>query len=471
MMESVLNILSKKKFSKYTKLILLTSDIFFLNTMYLLSYILRFGDLDRLSFKEPKLILILSNIFWIGISYNVKFYKLIRIEKFYKHFIKTTKVFILHFFLISLLIVYLKLNEISRLHIFYFYILSFFIIIFFRYFFILLLKKIRIKGYNFRKVLFIGYNHTTKQIRQFINSDLSFGYKIMGYFDAEKTDLDIDYLGKFDQSINYIKLNKIDEIYISMSDKEIYYINEIISISEKLMIRIKIVPNLNQYSIYRKMTVDYYNNTPLLLLLKEPLEDPIKEAGKRFFDILFSLLIIILIYPWLIFIISIVVKLSSKGPVFFKQLRTGMNGKEFYCYKFRTMRINSISEEKQANKNDIRITRVGKILRKSNLDEFPQFLNVLLGQMSIVGPRPHMLKHTEDFTKIKDNYLARHYVKPGITGWAQVNGYRGETKTDEDVIKRVEYDIWYIENWSFFLDIKIIWLTIWNMLKGEKNAY
>ena len=255
-----------------------------------------------------------------------------------------------------------------------------------------------------------------------------------------------------------------------MSNKDIEYINTIISLSEKLMIRIKIVPNLKQYSIYRKMSVDYYNETPVLLLLKEPLENPINELIKRVFDIIFSLLIIIAILPWLIPIISILIKISSKGPIFFKQLRTGMDNKEFYCYKFRTMKLNSKSGTLQASINDARITKIGRLLRKTNLDEFPQFINVFLGQMSIVGPRPHMLKHTKDFSDITDNYLIRHYVKPGITGWAQVNGYRGETKTNEDIIKRVNHDIWYIENWAFLLDLKIIWLTIYNMLRGEENA-
>ena len=470
-MESVLNSLSKKKFSKYTKLILFISELFLLNSMYFISFFLRFGEIDRLSLKEPKLILILANIFWVGISYNVKFYKLVRIEKFQTQLIKTTKVFIVHIFLIAILIVSLKLNEVSRLRILYYYSLSYISILIFRYYFILLIKKIRSKGYNYRKVLFIGYNETTNQINQFLNANLSFGYKIIGYFNSKQSDNKIDYLGGFEKSIEYIKQHKIDEIYISMSDKEINYINEIISISEKLMIRIKIIPNLNQYSIYRKMSVDYYNNTPVLLLLKEPLEDPVKEVSKRLFDMFFSLFIIIFIYPWLIVLIAILIKTSSRGPVFFKQLRTGMDGKNFYCYKFRTMTLNGKSDEKQASENDTRITKIGKILRKSNLDEFPQFLNVLIGQMSIVGPRPHMLKHTKDFTEIKENYLIRHYVKPGITGWAQVNGYRGETKTKEDVIKRVEYDIWYIENWDFLLDLKIIWLTVWNMIKGEKNAY
>jgi len=470
-MENVLNSLSKKKFSKYTTLILVTSELVLLNLSYYCSFLLKFGDLDRLELKEPKLILVLSNIFWIGISVNLKYYKLIRIEKFYHQLIKTAKVFFLHIFLVTILIVGLKLTDVSRLRILYFYLVAFFTIVLFRYLFIKSLQIIRTKGYNYRNVLFIGYSEATNKIIQFLSSNLSFGYKIIGYFNNNQSNTQINYLGDFEKSMDYIKNNKIDEIYISMSDKDIEYINQIISIAEKLMIRIKIIPNLNQYSIFRKMNVDYYNETPVLLLLKEPLEDPIKELSKRAFDVIFSLIIILFVLPWLVPIISMLIAITSRGPIFFKQLRTGMDGKDFFCYKFRTMTINTTSDYEQATMHDSRITKIGKILRKSNLDEFPQFLNVFFGQMSIVGPRPHMLKHTKDFTEIKDNYLIRHYVKPGITGWAQVNGYRGETKTKNDVIKRVEFDIWYIENWAFFLDMKIIWLTIKNMLLGDKNAY
>ena len=470
-MEVILNRLSKNKFSKYTSILLLISELVLLNSSYFLSFFIKFGNLERLVLKEPQLILFLSNIFWIGISINFKFYKLIRIEKFHKQFIKVSKIFFLHIFIVTVLIVGLKLTEVSRLRILYFYTLSFFLIIGFRYLFIEFLKKIRAKGYNFRCVLFIGYNESTGKIVQFLNSNLSFGYKLMGYFNKEENNRQISYLGNFQKSLEFIQNNKIDEIYISMSDKDIDYINKIISIAEKLMIRIKIVPNLNQYSIFRKMYVDYYNETPLLLLLKEPLEDPLKEISKRIFDLFFSLLIITIIFPWLIPCISLLILFSSKGPVFFKQLRTGMDGKNFYCYKFRSMTLNSLSDNKQATINDSRITKIGKFLRKSNLDEFPQFINVLLGQMSIVGPRPHMLKHTKDFSEIQDNYLVRHYVKPGITGWAQVNGYRGETKTKEDIIYRVEHDIWYIENWTFILDLKIILKTIINTFKGEVKAY
>jgi putative colanic acid biosynthesis UDP-glucose lipid carrier transferase len=470
-MESVLNSLSKKKFSKYTKLILFTSELILLNTSYILSFWLKYGNFDNLALKEPKLILVISNIFWFGITLNIKFYKLIRIERFHKQLFKISKVFLIHIFLVTALIVGLKLNDVSRLRILLYYFIAFSSVVVFRYVFMELMKSIRIKGYNFRNVLFIGYSDATNQIMKFLNSNLSFGYKIIGYFDSKQNNENISYLGDLEKSIPYIKSNKIDEIYISMSDNDIEYINRIISISEKLMIRIKIVPNLNRYSILRKMSVDYYNETPILLLLKEPLEEPLKDISKRIFDLLFSILLILFIYPWLIPIIAILTKMSSKGPVFFKQLRTGLNGKEFYCYKFRTMQVNDKSDLFQAIVNDSRVTKIGGILRKTNLDEFPQFINVLLGQMSIVGPRPHMLKHTKDFADIKENYLIRHYVKPGITGWAQINGYRGETRTKEDVIKRVEYDIWYIENWTFLLDIKIIWLTIWNIFKGDKKAY
>jgi putative colanic acid biosynthesis UDP-glucose lipid carrier transferase len=177
------------------------------------------------------------------------------------------------------------------------------------------------------------------------------------------------------------------------------------------------------------------------------------------------------IYPIIYIIFGLLIKLSSPGPVIFKQLRTGLYGKEFYCWKFRSMRVNDAADEKQAQKNDPRKTRIGEFLRKTNLDEMPQFYNVLIGDMSVVGPRPHMLRHTEIYSMMIDKYMVRHLVKPGITGWAQVNGYRGETKNTEQMEGRVKRDVWYIENWSFLLDLKIVIVTVINMFKGEKNAY
>ena len=209
----------------------------------------------------------------------------------------------------------------------------------------------------------------------------------------------------------------------------------------------------------------------LLAVRREPLQAAYNRALKRTFDILFSLGILLTIYPILYVVIGILIKATSPGPIFFKQKRTGVYGQEFECYKFRTRRVNADADKLQAAKDDPRKTRIGDFLRRTNLDEFPQFINVLRGEMSVVGPRPHMLKHTEQYSALIDKYMVRHLVKPGVTGWAQVTGYRGETKTLEQMEGRVKRDVWYIENWSFFLDLKIIVVTILNMSKGEKNAY
>ena len=192
---------------------------------------------------------------------------------------------------------------------------------------------------------------------------------------------------------------------------------------------------------------------------------------KRAFDILFSLLIIFFVFSWLYPLLAILIKLESKGPVFFVQIRTGSNNTHFKCYKFRSMHINNDADKKQATRHDSRITRIGAFMRKTNLDELPQFFNVLIGNMSIVGPRPHMIRHTEEYSRLTDNYKSRHLLRPGITGWAQIRGLRGEVKNVEAMLKRIEADIWYLKNWSFLLDLKIIFLTFWITLKGDESAY
>ena len=209
----------------------------------------------------------------------------------------------------------------------------------------------------------------------------------------------------------------------------------------------------------------------MLLRYREPLRRLHRQALKRTFDIFVSSMVIIFILSWLIPLVSILIKLESKGPVFFKQLRSGRENDSFTCLKFRSMRVNEACDKIQATKNDERITKVGTFLRKTSLDEFPQFLNVFMGDMSIVGPRPHMLRHTKEYSEQISNYMVRLYLKPGLTGWAQVNGYRGEIKNIELLKQRVEHDIWYMENWSTLLDIKIMYLTLINILKGEENAY
>lgn len=195
------------------------------------------------------------------------------------------------------------------------------------------------------------------------------------------------------------------------------------------------------------------------------------EVAKRVFDFLFALLVVLLLLSWFIPLMALIIKLDSPGPVFFKQLRSGRFNIPFYCLKFRSMRVNPEADRLQACKDDCRITRVGAFIRKTSIDELPQFLNVLMGEMSVVGPRPHMLKHTEHYAQIIDNFMDRHYITPGITGWAQVSGLRGETRETQAMINRVNADLWYMQNRSLLLDIKIIFLTIWLYTKLYQNAF
>lgn len=230
------------------------------------------------------------------------------------------------------------------------------------------------------------------------------------------------------------------------------------------------VPNLHNY-LHNRVYFNMIGNVPYLSLRTDPLSYPENKFLKRAFDIVFSLLFLCTLFPIILIIVTIITKLTMPGPIFFRQKRNGLNDKEFYCYKFRSMKVNAEADTLQATKDDPRKTRWGNIMRKTNIDELPQFINVLLGNMSVVGPRPHMLKHTEEYSKLINKYMVRHFVKPGITGWSQVTGYRGETKELKDMEGRVIGDIWYIEHWSFWLDIYIIYKTVRNAIHGEKNAY
>jgi putative colanic acid biosynthesis UDP-glucose lipid carrier transferase len=197
----------------------------------------------------------------------------------------------------------------------------------------------------------------------------------------------------------------------------------------------------------------------------------VNTEAKRAFDITLSFLVIVLLLSWIAPILALLIRLESKGPILFRQLRTGCKGKPFYCLKFRSMRLNSEADRLQASRGDARITRIGAFMRRTNLDELPQFINVLRGEMSVVGPRPHMLLHTEVYSQVIDNFMVRHCVCPGITGWAQVNGYRGETKELAAMEGRVSADIWYLENWSLALDMRIVGRTIGLCINGQPNAF
>ncbi len=330
------------------------------------------------------------------------------------------------------------------------------------------LKKYRIMtGSNFRTAIIVGCTPESKQLRKLFDTRTDYGYRFLGYFSDTVENEDV--LGKIEDIKYYIKKNPVDEIYCSLNEVSDARLKKLIIFSENYGKTIKFIPDSAQL-FSKNLITNYYELFPVLSLRKTALHDPINKIVKRTFDIVFSLFVMVFILSWLIPILAIMIKLESKGPVFFKQGRPGLNEDEFFCYKFRSMRVNQTTEL-EARKDDPRVTRIGRFIRKTSIDETPQFLNVLIGEMSVVGPRPHLWAQNILYGQKIKKYMIRHYIKPGITGLAQVRGYRGEIETDEDMINRIKFDVFYIENWSLLLDIKIIIQTVVNIFKGEDKAY
>lgn len=326
---------------------------------------------------------------------------------------------------------------------------------------------------NCSKVIILGAGQAASQVyEELINSRFQ-GYDVLGiYDDIEVADYKVDpqlVKGGLSDALNMIRSGNVNEVISALPASDDQRSLEILKEAERCFVKSLIVPDFQRY-IKKGVSMIDVANVPMILFRDEPLEEPWNSLGKRLFDIVFSLVVLIVLSP-VYLIVAIAVKFSSPGPVFFKQKRTGKNGKDFYCLKFRTMKVNADADKLQATKGDSRITKVGAVLRKTNLDEMPQFINVLLGDMSVVGPRPHMVSQTEEYSKLIDEYMVRHLAKPGITGWAQVDGFRGETSDISQMIGRVKHDVWYIENWSFWFDIRIIFQTVFNMIKGDKAAY
>lgn len=334
--------------------------------------------------------------------------------------------------------------------------------------FVLFLRQ---QGYNLRHVIILGHGSSALQFKDLVANNPHLGYDIIGYFHDEETNEDLGaYLGNKNGINDFLHTHQVNEVIVATPRINIDEIEEITKMVDKAGIRIRIIPDFH-FQFYNRYEFKQFGNIPTVSLRKEPLEETHNKFTKRTFDIVFSILVLIFICSWLFPIVALLIKTGSKGPVLFKQKRLGRDRKEFWCLKFRSMYVNIDSDKKMASKGDSRITPIGAFLRKTSLDEFPQFWNVLMGHMSIVGPRPHMTVQNAQYQGIINNYLVRQLIKPGITGWAQVNGYRGEIESDLDIKNRVSYDIWYLENWSFFLDIRIIYLTVWNIFKGEDKAY
>ncbi len=345
--------------------------------------------------------------------------------------------------------------------------------------FTLHLRHMRRRGRDSIPVVFVGADHNNRAIYSDMKLGIGVnGYVTMGMFTSLYADSIPDglpYLGKIKDALSYIEAHKdtVKEVYCSLSPgrpEELDIIKPIIHLCEANFIKFVYVPNMDGYPRHR-MKLSHVGRTMVVYLHDEPLDNPVARAVKRAFDVTVSGLFVVLAFWWIYIIVGIMIKKTSPGPVFFKQQRTGYNGKSFACLKFRSMKISADADLKQATIDDPRKTPFGNFIRKTSIDELPQFLNVLKGDMSIIGPRPHMEHHTEIYSNMIGDYMVRHLVKPGITGWAQINGCRGETKTVEEMERRVEHDIWYIEHWSLALDIEIFFRTILQVLRGDQQAY
>ena len=419
----------------------------------------------NLSLKESLSFILFHGLAWIILSLKTNFYEVYRFTKVAKILSLAFEQFLIYTLLVFFYFAIYKGFELEVVFVFQYLTLSFALILGFKLLVNFLLKRYRkiYKG-NLRKTIIIGDNIRTHQLKSFFNENPEFGYQFLKMFCTKKNKTFLD------DCFRFIVEESVDEIYCSMAELSQKQINKIVDFADNNLIVLKFLPDTKD--IYAKqLKIDYYGYLPILSLRQIPIEEPFNKFVKRCFDIIFSLIVVVCILSWLTPLIAILIKIESKGPVFFKQKRNGLNYKEFVCFKFRSMRPNSEIETQWVKPDDNRVTKIGKFIRKTSIDELPQFYNVLLGDMSVVGPRPHPVSHTEMFVGKIDKFMVRHFVKPGITGLAQVSGYRGEIETDKDIINRVKYDIFYLENWSIFLDLKIVFMTIFNALKGDKKAY
>lgn len=337
------------------------------------------------------------------------------------------------------------------------------------------IKRTRKKGKNQKQIIFVGLPCHFQNFYQEI-SDPNYGFKIKGIFynnpESQELTIPVPYLGTTDQVTEYLqKKPNIKAVYCAIQEGDQSDTKNILRYCENSVVRFYALPvYINQ--LKKSMITIQQGSNMLLTSRKEPQNNINNALLKRAFDLICSSLFLFTLFPVIYVIVAIIIKRQSPGPVIFKQERSGLNGKVFTCYKFRSMHVNKDADLVQATLNDPRKFKFGDFMRKTNIDELPQFINVWLGDMSMVGPRPHMLKHTEQYSQLIKEYMVRHWVKPGITGWAQIMGLRGETKELKQMEDRVKADIWYVENWNFWLDVKIIWKTVWNMItRNEKNAY
>lgn len=449
----------KQKSSIFIRPIIILIDLLILYTIVFITAYKVFLNIAFLSY---------ITVFWLFISYYTGFYNVYR----YTRVRVLISLLLSQFFIFSLAYFsYFNLFEEGQIISNQIFILTLFagLISFFKFLIFTILNKFRPESSYSRNIVLFGEPNSARRLENLFLAKNELGYRFKGFFAKDKSKSKY-YLGKTKNGLKFIIENDVDEIYCdpsSVSKKQLIAIRKF---AEEKKMELTLLPE-NKAIFSKNFVLEYFGTTPVLKPKPLPFEKIETHISKRILDVIFSLFVIITILSWLLPILWIIIRLDSKGPFLFKQNRDGINGSQFSCYKLRSMTVNKDADKVSATKNDSRVTKVGAILRKTSLDELPQFFNVLFGDMSIVGPRPHMNAHTEKYMNEVENYLIRNSVKPGITGLAQISGYRGEVVKKTDIKNRVRLDIFYIENWSFFLDIKIILKTIFNVFLKEEKAY
>ncbi|WPP53334.1 undecaprenyl-phosphate glucose phosphotransferase [Catalinimonas niigatensis] len=457
------------KRSKYLKVLFSLGDFVILNLSFIGAYFAKFHTIDGLAIPPYLELWILVNIFWGSLTLIFKPYNIDRTTKLNEILKKHYALVVIHLLMITAFWVFNKAYYYSRAQLLITFLLFLVSISVWRLIFVYTLGILRAKGYNIRKVVVVGHQKTSSDIVKHFYKHPEYGYRVIKTFGQnEKEEYNLN--GKLEEIKRYVIQNDIDEVYCCMPYMDFSQLKSLVDFGHESLIKVKLIGNFQGLPLNGIKSTNY-GSIPVINATSIPLDDWRNKLSKRIFDIVFSFLVVLCIFTWLIPVIAIIIKFTSRGPVFFKQKRTGLNNNIFECWKFRTMYVNDESDAKQATKNDSRVTPIGRFLRKTSLDELPQFFNVLLGNMSVVGPRPHPVQLNEQYTPQIRKFAQRHSVKPGITGLAQAKGYRGETATFEKMNNRVRLDRFYVEKWFFSLDLKIIVLTIFSLAKGQENAY
>ncbi|MBC6608758.1 undecaprenyl-phosphate glucose phosphotransferase [Hymenobacter sp. BT188] len=462
-----------KVFLRSLQIPLLMLDLFLLNGLFLVTQH-AIPDPVQAQWLSPRSqYWLLLNVSWAFASWLGQLYSYQHLLVFRRFLQVTCRLYLAWAFFVLVTAFLLRTTLPLAREFMYFTILSFALALLgARGFYLLLRVWVRTTGTMKRRVLILGYNKVAEKLAAYLEAE-EFNVRVECIVDdvrpaaAPANHVVVPGLG---EALSLARELRVTEIYSTIMPENNALVYDMMQQADQDLIRFRFVPDFATF-INRPVHVDYLYELPILSIRKEPLQQVANKFAKRLFDVVISLGATLFILSWLVPLLGVLIKLESPGPILFRQLRSGLHNQPFYCLKFRSMAVNHESNTRQATRQDARVTRLGRFLRKTSLDEFPQFLNVLLGQMSIVGPRPHMLRHTLEYSSVEDQYMIRQFLKPGITGWAQVNGYRGEISTLRHIQKRVEYDLWYLENWRLSLDVKIMFRTAYNVFRGEENAY